>query len=124
VKRAGVGLACLALAACQSAAPTTAPRTSDAAHALNTALAGSLKACWFSGDAAFAGYLYTPEVNAGAPRILIVAKDDPNGRPLLVIEPTGAAAASVYGPLLASPVGARAKGDLDRWIAGGSGCVA
>jgi hypothetical protein len=121
-------LACLALAACQTTAPAPSvsgerPGTSDAAHALYTSLTDRVKACWFSGDATFANYAYTAEIVADAPRILLVPKNDRDGRPVLVVEPTGSSSASIYGPLLASPAGARAKADLDRWMAGGTGCA-
>ena len=116
-----------ALAACQTAAPvtTTGNRNSPEAHTLYTALTANVKSCWFgSGDPAFATYNYSPEINAGAPRILIVSKSDPGGLPLLVVEPKGTASADIYGPLLQAPVGGRAKADLDRWIKGGTGCAA
>ena len=115
----------LALAACQTTPPATSGASSDEAHALYASLTELVKSCWFgSGDATFAGYNYSPEVNAGVPRILIVAKTDPGGRPVLVVEPLGRAAANVYGPLLQAPAGGRAKADLDRWIKGGTGCAA
>lgn len=97
-------------------------RTSDAAHALSNHLAGAMKKCWFSGDAAFAPYLYTPEVNAGAPRILLVARKEPHSRPLLVVEPTGKASADAYGPLLGEALASRIRADLTRWLKGGSAC--
>jgi hypothetical protein len=120
--------ACLMLAACQTTAPAPTvsgerPGTSDAAHALYTSLTDRVKACWFSGNATFAGYAYTAEIVANAPRILIVPKNDRDGRPVLVIEPTGSSSASIYGPLLAAPAGLRAKSDLDRWMAGSTGCA-
>jgi regulator of RNase E activity RraA len=123
-----VSAACLALAACQTTAPTPTasgerPGTSDAAHALYTSLTDRVKACWFSGNATFAGYAYTAEIVANAPRILIFPKNARDGRPVLVIEPTGSSSASIYGPLLAAPAGVRAKSDLDRWMAGGTGCA-
>jgi hypothetical protein len=114
-----------ALAACQTAPPTTPGASSDEARALYASLTGLVKSCWFGGgDTTFAGYNYSPEVNAGVPRILIVTKADPGGRPVLVVEPLGRAAANVYGPLLQATAGGRAKADLDRWIRGGTGCAA
>ena len=118
---AGVSL----LAACQTATqPTMNTRTSDGAHALQTRLAETVKTCWFAGDAAFTDYVYSPEINADAPRILIAPRKDPGGRPVLVIEPKGATTADVYGPMLASPMGARVRGDLGRWLKGASDCGA
>ena len=111
-----------ALAACQTAAPPAATVSFDEAHALNTRLTETVKTCWFAGDPAFAAYIYTPEINASQPRILIVSKKDPHGRPVLVVEPKGAATADIYGPLLAEPAGTRIRADLDRWLKGGAGC--
>ena len=110
------------LAACQTTQPTVSPRTSDEAHALQTRLAETVKTCWFSGDAAFAGYIYSPEINADAPRILIAPRKEPGGRPVLVIEPKSATTADVYGPMLALPMGARVRADLARWLKGASDC--
>jgi hypothetical protein len=103
--------------------PAAATSTTDAAHTLATHLATTMRKCWFSGDAAFASYGYTPEVNAGAPRILIVAKKAPEGRPLLVVEPTGAKSADAYGPLLASALAPRIRSDLTRWLTGNGACT-
>lgn len=114
-------VAALALAAAPAAHADG--RTSDAAHALSTHLAGAMKKCWFSGDRVFAAYRYTPEVNAGAPRILLVARKEPHGRPLLVVEPTGKASADAYGPLLADALAPRIRADLTRWLRGGSACT-
>jgi hypothetical protein len=116
---AGVSL----LTACQTATqPTINPRTSDEAHALQARLAETAKTCWFGGDPAFADYIYSPEVNANAPRILVAPKKEPAGRPVLVIEPKSATTADVYGPLLATPTGGRVRADLGRWLNGATGC--
>lgn len=115
-------LAALALAGCQSAGtPTTG--TFAEAQGLFSSLQETMTACWFSGDPAFADYVYTPEVNAGTPRILIVPKGEPTALPLLVVETKGLAAADYFGPLLASDTGPRVRADLDRWIKGGRGCA-
>jgi hypothetical protein len=121
VKAAGTALAALALAGCQSTAPST--NTFDEAHQLYSALTDTMKTCWFSGDPAFAGYIYSPEINAATPRILIVPKGQPTVLPLLVVEAKGRAAADYYGPLLASEAGPRIRADLDRWIRGGRACA-
>jgi hypothetical protein len=113
----------MALAACQTAQPTATGATSDEAHALYARLTETVKTCWFAGDPAFVAYIYSPEINANAPRILIVPKQEPHGRPVLVIEPKAAANADVYGPLLASPAGDRVRADLGRWLKGTSDCV-
>lgn len=113
------------LTACQTATqPDVSTRTSDAAHALQTRLAETVKTCWFAGDPAFVDYIYSPEINANAPRILIAPKKDPGERPVLVIEPNGATTADVYGPMLGSPTGARIRADLGRWLNGATGCAA
>ena len=123
MRRLLLTLPVVALAACQSAAPPAPSSSFDEAHALYTRLTETVKTCWFGGDPTFAAYIYTPEINASQPRILIVSKKDPRGRPLLVIEPKGAATADVYGPLLAEPTGARIRSDLGRWLKGGAGCA-
>ncbi|MGZ8798241.1 MAG: hypothetical protein ACXW2F_12920 [Thermoanaerobaculia bacterium] len=113
------------LSACQTTPQQAVnPRTSDDAQALQTRLAESVKTCWFAGDPAFADYIYSPEINANAPRILIAPKKDPGGRPVLVIEPKSATTADVYGPMLASPNGARVRADLGRWLNGATDCSA
>ena len=123
MKRAVLFLAAIALAGCQAAPPPATIGASDEAHALYRHLTETVKTCWFAGDPAFAAFIYSPEVNADVPRILIVPKKEANGRPVLVIEPKGAASADVYGPLLAGPNGGRVRTDLGRWIKGGSDCV-
>jgi hypothetical protein len=114
--RLAIAVAALLLSAsAQAAVP-------ESAHTLATHLADAMKKCWFSGDKAFASYRYAPEVNIGTPRILLVSKKDPNGRPLLVVEPKRAGTADAYGPLLASALAERIKADLTRWLKGGSDC--
>lgn len=117
-----LALAAAALAGCQSSGPATTGTFSDA-HGLYSSLSETMKTCWFSGDPAFAAYVYSPEINAGTPRILIVPKGEPTALPLLVVETKGRANADFYGPLLASATGPRIRADLDRWIAGGRGCA-
>jgi hypothetical protein len=107
-------------------ASTVQPALADSAseaHALYDHLAAAMRKCWFSGDDAFAAYRYAPEVNAGMPRILLVQKKDPHGRPLLVVEPKRAGTADAYGPLLATPVAPRVIADLTRWLKGSSDCT-
>lgn len=124
MKRAFILAGASLLAACQTTQPTVSTRTSDEAHALQTRLAETVKTCWFAGDAAFTDYVYSPEINADAPRILIAPRKDPGGRPVLVIEPKSATMADVYGPILASPMGARVRADLGRWLNGAPDCKA
>ena len=122
MRSAAAAVAALALAGCQSAGTST-PGTFAEAQTLFLALQQTMTTCWFSGDPAFAGYVYTPEINAGTPRILIVPKGTPTALPLLVIEAKSSAAADYFGPLLASADGRRIGTDLDRWIRGGRGCA-
>jgi hypothetical protein len=120
VKSVVIAAAALALAvSCDAAVFAAVP---ESAHTLATHLADAMKKCWFSGDAAFAAYRYAPEINIGAPRILLVSKKEPNGRPLLVVEPKRAGTADAYGPLLASALAPRIRDDLTRWLKGGSAC--
>ena len=120
---AGAALAAILLSGCQSSPGPSATGSFNEAHGLYTALTGTMKTCWFSGDPAFSAYIYSPEINAGTPRILIVPKSEPTGLPLLVVETRGQASADYYGPLLASGSGPRIRADLDRWIRGGRECA-
>jgi hypothetical protein len=114
----------LSLASCQSSAPSSAPaEASPETHALARTIGETIGRCWFGpGETAFAGYFYSPEPNAVVPRVLIVHKDQPAERPVLVVEATGAASVSSYGPLLQSPNQARVSADLNRWSKGNTSC--
>ena len=116
--RLAIAAAALLLAA---SAPAHAA-VPEAAHTLAAHLVSAMKKCWFSGDTAFAAYRYAPEINIGAPRILLVSKKEPNGRPLLVVEPKRAGTADAYGPLLASALAPRIRDDLTRWLKGSRAC--
>ena len=120
-RAAAAAIATLALAGCQSVGTSTTGTFAEA-QTLFLALQETMTTCWFSGDPAFAGYIYTPEINAGTPRILIVPKGTPTALPLLVVEARGRASGEYFGPLLGTSNGARVKADLDRWIMGGRGC--
>jgi hypothetical protein len=122
LRAAAAAVAALALAGCQSAGTSTTGTFAEA-QTLFLVLQETMTTCWFSGDPAFAGYVYTPEINAGTPRILIVPKSQPTALPLLVVEARGRASADYFGPLLASESGPRIGADLDRWIKGGRGCA-
>lgn len=56
------------------------------------------------------------------PRVLIVRKDQPAERPVLVVEATGAASVSSYGPLMQGPSATRISADLNRWAKGNASC--
>ena len=109
-------------------APLTAPaQPSDAAYTLATRLGAAMERCWFmGGDPIFGDYVYSPEPNAtGGPRILVVPRASPDGRPLLVIEILGSGPkprVNVYGPLAAGPAADRIGRDLRRWLDGGDAC--
>jgi len=114
----------LLMAACQSKPPSSAPTAATPeAHALARTVAETMARCWFGpGETAFAGYIYSPEPNAVVPRVLIVRKDQPAERPVLVVEATSASAVSSYGPLLQTANATRISADLDRWAKGNTSC--
>lgn len=82
--------------------------------------------CWFkSGNAAFKQYGFEPELQSysGRPRILVVPRNTPGGKPILVVEAEGnPARVSVYGPLMAAPQGNKIGEDIDRWVKGDNQC--
>ena len=111
------------IVACQSKPPAGIEPASPAAHTLARTIGQTIGRCWFGdGENAFAGYIYSPEPNAVVPRVLIVRKEQPAERPVLVVEATGAASVASYGPLLQGPNGGRIQADLDRWAKGGTSC--
>ena len=124
--RAGAPFLGLALlAACQSSAPVVSDApASNEAHQLARRIGETIGRCWFAAnETAFAGYIYSPEPNAVTPRVLIVRKDQPAERPVLVVEARSATAVASYGPLLDTPNSARIRSDLDRWAKGGDSCA-
>lgn len=82
--------------------------------------------CWFkSGKSEFSHYGFEPELQSysGRPRMLIVPKNTPGGKPILVVEAEGnPAKVSVYGPLMASSHGNAIGEDIDRWVKGDNQC--
>ena len=97
---------------------------SNEAYSLSVRLADTIGRCWFvPSETAFAGYVYTPERNAGVSRILIVRKDNPTGLPALVVQAVNGSSASVYGPLADSANGPRIRADVERWTKGGTSCT-
>ncbi|WP_312413982.1 hypothetical protein [Shinella sp.] len=113
-----------ALAGCQTKTP--APKPNGAALPTMERVALGANACWFkSGDPAFKAYRLAPELNSfsGRPRILVVHRNSPESRPLLVVQAEGnPAKLDAFGPLMSEPVGARIATDVRRWAAGGKGC--
>ena len=120
-------LALIAGLAALAPLPAAVAQPSDAAYAFATRLGAAMERCWFmGGDRDFGDYVYSPEPNAtGGPRILVVPRASPDGRPLLVIEILGAGPkprVNVYGPLAAGPAADRIGRDLRRWLDGGNAC--
>ncbi len=121
--RAALVLATVALAGCQSIGGGNAPFDAGEARVLAAGLSDAMGRCWFAEtETAFAGYVYTPEHVGGKPRILVVSKDDPGGRPALVVEPRNRHSVDIYGPLAQSTLGPRISADIARWRSGGTGC--
>lgn len=90
-KATGLILAAVALAACQPK-PQPAASVSRAALPTMERIALGANACWFkSGDAAFKAYRLAPELNSfsGRPRILLVPRNSPESRPMLVVQAEG-----------------------------------
>ncbi|AZN71760.1 hypothetical protein D5400_11180 [Georhizobium profundi] len=82
--------------------------------------------CWFaSRDPVFAGYSFANELNSfsGQPRFLLVPRGDFGGRPLLVVQASGAAGTvTSFGPLLDGAAGPRIRGDIARFASGDASC--
>ncbi len=113
-----------ALAGCQTKTPP--PKANGGALPTMERIALGANGCWFkSGDPAFRAYRLAPELNSfsGRPRILLVHRNSPEARPLLVVQAEGSPARlDAFGPLMSEPVGARIATDVKRWAAGGKGC--
>ncbi|WP_411035815.1 hypothetical protein [Shinella sp. BYT-45] len=116
--------AAAALAACQSKTP--APKVDSGALPTMERVALAANGCWFkSGDPAFKAYRLAPELNSfsGRPRILVVHRNSPESRPLLVVQAEGnPARLDAFGPMMGEAVGSRITADVKRWAAGGKGC--
>jgi hypothetical protein len=127
--RASLLAAGAALVASTFLAPPALAQNSDAAYTLATRLGAVMERCWFQGgDADFGNYVYSPEPNAtGGPRILVVPRASPDGRPVLVIQiidtDGGKPRVSVYGPLADTSAADRIRRDLRRWLDGGDACA-
>lgn len=117
-------VAAAAMAGCQTETP--APKTNGAALPTMERIALGANACWFkSGDPAFKAYRLAPELNSfsGRPRILVVHRNSPESRPLLVVQAEGnPAKLDAFGPLMGEAVSARIATDVKRWANGGKGC--
>lgn len=117
-------LACGLLSACQSG--PAAPAAGTGALPTMERVAVGANACWFkSGDPAFKAYRLAPELNSfsGKPRILLVPRQSPESRPLLVVQAEGdPARLSAFGPLMDEAGASRISTDVKRWAGGGKGC--
>lgn len=115
----------LFVASCATRAPTTVTADRSALSTMERVMV-SANACWFkSADPAFAGYQLAPELNSftGRPRILVVDKKHPTGRPSLVVQAEGnPAQLQAFGPMISGASGGRITGDVNRWAAGTKGC--
>jgi hypothetical protein len=117
------GAAIVLMIMCSTPCLAKNPSAIDSAAARISAAIGK---CWFAkGETIFAGFIYVPEIDAyvGPPRILLVPKKSPHGKPALVIEFSAAKRKiDVYGPLADTPKAARIQADIGRWAAGGESC--
>ena len=117
-------LAVAALVGCQTKPP--APKANGGALPTMERVALGANSCWFkSGDPAFKAYRLAPELNSfsGRPRILVVHRNAPESRPLLVVQAEGnPARLDAFGPLMSEAVGTRIATDVKRWAGGGTGC--
>lgn len=114
--------AALVVAGCQSVAGPAAPLP-ETDRAILSAMADRMAACWFGpSDSRLAGYIYSPETNAGRSRILILSRSSPQALPALVVEPDGRGGIMAYGPLATGAEGPRLTADVRRWSAGATDC--
>jgi hypothetical protein len=125
-KAAGLLLAAAALAACQPKPQPASSSASRAALPTMERIALGANACWFkSGDPAFKAYRLAPELNSfsGRPRILLVPRNSPESRPMLVIQAEGnPAKLDAFGPVMIEAISGRIATDVKRWANGGKGC--
>ena len=126
--RSAPALLALGILAGLSTPPPASAQPSDAAYALAARLGNIMERCWFAGsDPMFGQYVYSPEPNAtGGPRILVVPRATPDGRPVLVIEILdggGKPRVNVFGPLANGAAADRIGSDLRRWLDGRDACA-
>ncbi|MDK4737655.1 hypothetical protein PH547_02115 [Rhizobium sp. CNPSo 3464] len=115
----------LLFTSCTTRAPTVTTEQHSALSTMERVMLNA-NACWFkSADPVFAGYQLAPELNSytGRPRILVVDKKHPTGRPSLVVQAEGnPAQLQAFGPMMSGASGGRITGDVNRWAAGTKGC--
>lgn len=115
------------VASCQAPqAPMITLNESHSALSTMERVAVAANGCWFkSSDPAFARYAMAPELNSftGRPRILVVERSRPTGRPLLVVQAEGnPAKLAAFGPMMSGAGGVRIAADVNRWAGGARGC--
>lgn len=98
-------------------------------YALAELVTNQIRRCWYgAGRTAFSAYAAESDINPvfNRARILLLKKDDLEGKPVLIIESTNKnttqATISAYGPLMQGPQGARITNDLKRWTGGSQAC--
>lgn len=116
-------------ASCQSKrAPVATLTESHTALSMMERVAVAAHGCWFkSSDPAFSRYTMAPELNSftGRPRFLVVDRNQPTGRPVLVVQAEGnPAKLAAFGPLMNGPQQARISSDITRWATGTKSCQA
>lgn len=118
------------LSGCQLGAPSDALSLKSDREPVQimVSIGRTAQACWFaSKEPGFGGFRLADETHspAGRPRLLLVPRRDPGGLPKLVISAEksgGATDIQVYGPALATSLGARITGDVKRWASGDDSC--
>lgn len=124
---AGVGLTAV-LAGCATTTDYLEFRHAERPQIVAARLLAAVESCWFrENDTAFSAYRREAELqsHSNKPRILLVKASEPGGLPQLVIEASQErrrTSVKLFGPLLATPLGPRIRGDVDRWTGGDTGC--
>lgn len=116
----------LALQGCNATPDVPVADASRAALPTMERIARGANQCWFkSGDPAFKPYRMALELDSysGKPRILLVKRNSPETRPLLVVQAEGnPAKLEAFGPMMGEGQSARISQNVNAWANGGSGC--
>lgn len=125
VSAIALSVATLSLAACSSERKTNSNAPLAPLPIMERVAVGANN-CWFkSNDPAFKPYRLAPELNSftGRPRILIVPRNSPESRPMLVVQAEGSPAKlDAFGPIMGTPLSARIETDVKRWANGSKAC--
>jgi hypothetical protein len=125
-----VAASALALTACQSKSYNSSAGGGGKSASLRAMEQVAIAAhkCWIaSKDPAFKDVQMANELNnfGGTPRFLLVPAKHYGGKPLLVVQASGASSrVDVYGPLMDGPLGGRIGADIGRWQTGNGDCGA